>query len=82
MYSCTLLPTLKVIPSNSLNNINSQTACFAKIVEKCTQKRNYAVSLQKYLGTSCHHTSLTFYETIYTSELYQNVKIHEHSPIC
>ena len=52
-----------------------------KIVVKMYTKRNKLGRFSKEnFGTSCHRTSLTFYETTYTAELCQNVKIHEHSP--
>ena len=71
IYSCTLLPTSKVIlPNSPLSNIISESACFANFLAKCTQKRKKlcSFSIKKNLGTTCHRTSLTFYETICTSE--------------
>ena len=72
IYSCTLLPTSKVIlPNSPLNNIISESACFANFLAKCTQKRKklYNFSKKKFV-TSCHHTLLTFYETIYIPQNY------------
>ena len=56
IYSCTLLPTSIVILPNSLpNNIISESACLAKFLAKCAQKRNKLCSFsQTNLGTSCH----------------------------
>ena len=69
IYSCrpNLLPTSMVIlPNSHFNNIISESACFAKFITKCARKRNKLVYLKKKIGTSCHRTSLTFYETIYS----------------
>ena len=47
-YSCTLLPTSKVIlPNSHLNNIISESACFAIFLPKCTQKRKKLCSFSK-----------------------------------
>ena len=77
LYSTT---NIKSNPSNyPLNNIISESACFAKFVENVHKNViNYAVSRKKSRNVMLPYFPLTFYETIYTSELYQNVK--RHSP--
>ena len=63
IYSCTLLPTSKVILLLIIS--------FQKVHDSQNfwQKRNKLCSFSKNnLGTTCHRTSLTFFETIYTSE--------------
>ena len=66
IYSCTLLPTsMVVLPNSPLNNIISESACFAKFLTKCAQKRNKLCSFSKKKSRNIMpRTSLTFYETI------------------
>ena len=82
MYSCTHL-SLNILallhdyylkfPNSLLStcNIISEREVYnsQNFLAKCTQKRNILCSFfKRNLGTTCHRTSLTISETIYTSE--------------